>query len=280
MSGSLSSTSHAALPVTSDQWTLNRGNFEGHWQGPGLWFARNADGVLDLDQPTRVLDPTTYAISFSDPDTGIWDGSGLFFAPGGQATYAISRQTYNAGGGCWQFSGAGGQSSLHLDPERRRFGHEINLFRGRSRSMLVLIWEWLDARWLLQTVGAVAFRCRDATSLEPERPTCGTPEALLEPLRGWQGQCETLQPLPGVSGRITAPVPVVFDPQQVLHQSCSAVMPDGLVFSAPEQLPDQAFQLHIGGLLGSGLFQQISIVFDAAGRLKAWERRRFQPLSA
>lgn len=125
----------------TDQWSLNRLNFEGWWEGRAAWFGRDADGALDLTSPMQVIDPTTYAISFSDPDNGVWDGSGLFFAPGGTATYAISRSSYNAGGGCWQFPGAGGQSSLVWDRHGRRFGHEINLFQGRSRSMLVLLLE-------------------------------------------------------------------------------------------------------------------------------------------
>ena len=75
----------------------------------------------------------------------------------------MDRATYNAGGGCWQLPGAGGQSSRGLDPERPRFGHEINLFCGRSRSMLVLLWEPLDGNWRLQRVGAVGFRCLNST---------------------------------------------------------------------------------------------------------------------
>ena len=82
----------------TDQWTLNRRNFAGHWQGCGSWFERDGSGRLDLQHPTRRIDPTTYAITFSDDDHGVWDGSGLAFAPGGKATYPISRATYNAGG--------------------------------------------------------------------------------------------------------------------------------------------------------------------------------------
>ena len=61
----------------TDQWTLNRRNFAGHWQGCGSWFERDGSGRLDLQHPTRRIDPTTYAISFSDDDHGVWDGSGL-----------------------------------------------------------------------------------------------------------------------------------------------------------------------------------------------------------
>ena len=264
----------------TDQWTLNRRNFEGHWQGRGHWFERDGSGRLDLHCPSRRIDPTTYAISFSDDDHGVWDGSGLAFAPAGQATYPISWASYNAGGGCWQFPGAGGQSSLGLDPDRPRFGHEINLFCGRSRSMLVLLWEPLDCRWRLQRVGAVGFRCLNSSDREPDRPACGTPEALLAAVQGWSGERQMLRPQAGVNGQAEDAAPMVFEPSQLLQNDCSVVMPDGLVFSVPSEIPEQPFSLEIGGRLGAALFQQISIHFDGSGQLMAWERRRFQPAAA
>lgn len=261
----------------TDQWVLNRRNFEGCWQGVGSWFERQDAQPINWGTPSRVIDPTRYVISFSDADTGLWDGSGLFFAPGGTAQYPISRSTYNAGGGCWQFEGAGGQSSRRLDADQPRFGHEINLFQGRSRSMLVLIWTRSSDQWLLKLAGAVGFRCHDADIQEPERPTCGTPNALLEPLRGWRGSMQRLTPTVGVDAQPSAQEPLQFDPEQLLIHSCSVVMPDGLVFSVPEQLPRGEFRLEVGGLLGPDLFQQVSILFNPSGELTAWERRRFQP---
>ena len=62
----------------TNQWTLNRLNFEGCWQGRGCWHVRDSEGDLNFATPTRVITPTRYAISFSDEDTGVWDGSGLF----------------------------------------------------------------------------------------------------------------------------------------------------------------------------------------------------------
>ena len=269
------------VTAMTDQWTLNRLNFEGCWQGRSEWFGRDRSGALDLVAPQRVIDPTTYAISFSDPDTGVWDGSGLFFAPDGHATYAICRSSYNFGGGCWQFPAAGGQSSLRLNANAKRFGHEINLFHGRSRTMLVLIWELEEpSRWCLNAVGAVGFRCRHASTAEPERPKCGTLQELLTPMAGWSGRVERLKPQPGVDGQVEARGIELFRPDQLLRHDCSAVLSDGLVFSVPEQLPQGAFQLQIGARLAANLFQQISIVFDAEGRLKAWERRSFQPQPA
>ncbi|MGC6483429.1 MAG: hypothetical protein ACON4T_07695 [Synechococcus sp.] len=261
----------------TDQWTLNRRNFAGHWQGCGHWFERDGSDRLDLQHPSRRIDPTTYVIAFSDDDHGVWDGSGLALAPGGQATYSISRDTYNTGGGCWQFPGAGGQSSLRLDPKQQRFGHEINLFCGRSRAMLVLLWEPLNGRWRLQRVGAVGFRCRNSADPAPNRPASGTPETLLAPLQGWTGERQMLRPQPGVNGQAVDSASLRFNPSQLLRNNCSAVMPDGLVFSVPSELPEQPFSLEIGGHLSTTLFQQISIHFDAAGQLLAWERRRFRP---
>ena len=69
----------------------------------------------------------------------------------------------------------------------------------------------------------------------------------------------------------------MFEPSQLLNNDCSAVMPDGLVFSVPSDLPSAPFSLEIGGRLGAALFQQISIHFDPSGQLMAWERRCFQP---
>lgn len=269
------STLNAGRDMT-DQWTLNRRNFEGNWQGCGHWFERDDSDQLDLKNPSRRIAPTTYVISFSDDDNGVWDGSGLAFAPGGRATYSISRATYNGGGGCWQFPGAGGQSSLGLNADRPRFGHEINLFCGRSRSMLVLLWEPRDGHWRLQQVGAVGFRCLNSSDPEPERPTDETPEALLAPIQGWRGERQTLRPQAGVKGQAENAAPLVFEPSQLLHNNCSAAMPDGLVFSVPREIPEQAFSLEIGGRLSAELFQQISIHFDASCQLKAWERRRFR----
>ena len=258
-----------------DQWALNRLNFQGCWQGRGTWFGRDSEDRLDLESPVRVMDPTTYDISFSDPETGVWDGSGLFFAPGGQARYDISRSRYNTSGGCWQFQGAGGQSSLVPDSDRRRFGHEINLFHDRSRSMLVLIWELVGTRWRLQLVGAVGFRCRKTSAPEPKRPASMSPKAMLTSVEGWTSDAETFRPQPGCIGQVCAAQPSVFVPEQFMRYELTAVMPAGLIFSVPEYLPDGPYQLEVGCLHTAGLFQQLSIVFDANGHLTSWERRRF-----
>ena len=146
--------------------------------------------------------------------------------------------------------------------------------------MLVLLWEPCNGRWQLQRVGAVGFRCENSSNPDPDRPECGTPEALLEPLRGWTGQREILRPQPGALASVEVTSPVTLDPHQLLHNDCSVVMPDGLLFSVPSVLPDGAFNLEIGGRLAADLFQQISIRFDALGDLTSWERCCFRPAAA
>ena len=181
----------------TDQWERNRLNFEGVWQGRSQWYVRQDDGELDLQQPTTVVENTRYAISFEDADTGLWDGTGLFLAPGGAAQYPLSRSTYNGSGACWQFEAAGGQSSLEVPTDLPRFGHEINFFCGRSRSMLVLLWKPDGSDWRLNAIGAVAFRCQLSDEKEPARPQPSSIEALLAPLQGCSGVVERLSPNPG-----------------------------------------------------------------------------------
>ena len=94
---------------------------------------------------------------------------------------------------------------------------------------------------------------------------------------GVEWQAADARPQAGVNGQAEDAAPLVFDPSQLLHNDCSAVMSDGLVFSVPSEIPQQPFSLEIGGRLGAALFQQISIHFDSSGQLMAWERRRFQP---
>jgi hypothetical protein len=263
------------------QWRLNRHNFEGRWCGTSHWYLRGEGpgGLLDLHHPSRTIASTTYAITFSDADTGLWDGSGLLFAPEGRRQLPLTRKGYNQGGQCWQFIGAGGQSSLRVDPAQPRFGHEINLFHGRSRSMLVLLWGRADgaggAEWRLDAVGAVPFRCSLSPDHEPPRPTPSA-AALLEQPRGWPGQLESLEPGAWPHHNPTPQACDRFDPQAFACHPLTAAFADGLVCSVPEQLPNGAFALQVGCLLSPQHFTQVSLLFDAQQQLSRWELRRFR----
>lgn len=262
------------------QWQLNRRNFEGRWCGASHWFLREGDGPLDLSRPSRVIEDTCYAIRFFDADHGEWDGSGLLFAPDGRRTLPLSRETYNRGGMCWQFEGAGGQSSLAIDPAEPRWGHEINLFMGRSRSMLVLLWgrraSAAGPRWRLDAVGAVAFRCSHSDSPDPARPPGDGALALLDSQRGWNGALEVLEPGPGPA-EPPQPQPCgPFAPEAFTQHPLTAAFADGLVCSVPEWLPQEPFSLQVGCRVAPAIFDQISLKIDGEGRLSAWELRRFR----
>ena len=279
------------------QGELNRRNFEGRWCGTSQWFLRDARGQLDLEQPSRVIEGTCYAIDFSDADTGVWDGAGLLFAPDGRRRLPLSRAGYNSTGQCWQFAGAGGQSSLAVDPAQSRFGHELNLFLGgpewRSRSMLVLLWGRRDPSadtpgqgfptWRLDAVGAVPFRCGLSPAAEPPRTQRPWQEVLAEQ-RGWPGQLEQLEPgsWPSFDPRPEPCEP--FDPDLLALERPGGGLPlvagcvDGLVFAVPEVLPAAAFRLQVGCRLAADRFDLISIAFGDDQRLRAWERRRFSPV--
>jgi hypothetical protein len=252
------------------QWELNRLNFEGRWQGRSHWYLRST--TLDCLQPSRVIDDTSYDIQFSDPDHGSWDGRGLLFAPEGRRRLALSRTGYNSGGNCWQFSGAGGQSSRQVDPTAERFGHEVNLFAGRARSMLVLLWGQHPSAerfsWSLDAIGAVGFRCAHATQQDPARPQ-QSPEDLLKDLEGWPGERECY---PHEQRKPCEP----FAAEQFAIHPLTATFVDGLICSVPEWLPEGAFRLHIGCRTGADAFQQINLVFDADQQLELCERRLYR----
>lgn len=264
------------------QWELNRLNFEGRWCGTSRWYERNAAGVLDLISPTAVIESTCYSISFSDSDTGLWDGSGLRFAPDGRRRLPLCRAAYNSGGQCWQFRGAGGQSSLALDGTQPRFGHELNLFRGRSRSMLVLLYAPLAPApaggplWQLQSLGVVPFRCTLAPEPDPPRPAASDWRALLAEQEGWPGELERLEPghWPAADPQPRPCSP--FHSTQFSGHDLSAGFADGLVCSVPETLPAGAFALQVGCRLDAEHFQQVSLHYDSQQQLTAWELRRFQ----
>jgi len=267
-----------AMTGADRQWQLNRRNFAGRWCGESHWFLRDGDGPLDLQRPSRVITDTCYAIRFFSDERGEWDGSGLLFAPDGRRRLPLSRESYNQGGLCWQFQAAGGQSSLLLDPAEPRWGHEINLFSGRSRSMLVLLWGRRDTpagpRWRLDAVGAVAFRCSLTSPADPPRPGLDAGE-LLASQRGWPGRLETLVP-----GHWPADPPVpepceAFAPEAFALHPLTHAFADRLICSLPEWLPDGAFTLQVGCRLGPERFDQLSVRVDREGRLAAWERRRF-----
>ncbi|MCP9845985.1 hypothetical protein KBY86_03620 [Synechococcus sp. Lug-A] len=258
------------------QWELNRANFDGHWQGPTRWYLRQPSG-FDFQRPSLDIPQSTYAIAFSDADHGTWHGTGLRFAPGNERILPLSRNTYNSSGSCWQFPGAGGQSSLTMTGDVARCGHEINLFSGRSRSMLIALFEPMsDGSVQLESVGATAFRCQRG-SIDPPRGPLASADELLERVCGWPGERHVLEPgvwpeEPSAAAPITG-----FEPAAFALHCHTAAFDDNLVCSLPDRLPAGPFQLQFGCLLRADHFAQVCLSFDAAHHLSRWELSRHQP---
>ena len=276
-----------AMNGADRQWELNRQNFAGRWEGPTRWYGRDRSGSLDLQHPELEIPHSCYAISFEGPDTGLWHGRGLRFAPGGERRIPLSRQSYNQGGHCWQFEGAGGQSSLKVPsgpqgPEGAvmRFGHEFNFFRARSRSMLIALWlphvTATETEWRLDQLAITPFRCTLAV-VDPPRAPAGDAMAALQRMEGWSGQLERLEPgIPAGVGEDPRPCSA-FRVEDFARHPLTAGFEDGLVASLPEVLPSAAFRLEVGALLEPGHFTRVSVLFDGRGELTAWERRQYSP---
>ena len=141
--------------------------------------------------------------------------------------------------------------------------------------MLVLLWGQHPTAegviWSLDAVGAVGFRCSNACTQEPPRPT-QPPEQLLRSMEGWQGTRETwlddqVEPCEA------------FSAEQFAVHPLTATFVDGLICSAPEHLPQGSFRLQIGCRTSAEAFQQISLVFNEQQSLELCERRCYWPAS-
>jgi hypothetical protein len=168
-----------------------------------------------------------------------------------------------------------------VDPEQPRFGHEVNLFTDRSRSMLVLLYGprvgETGLRWWLDAVAAVPFRCSQRNGREdPPRPSAAAWEPLLAEQEGWSGQLERLEPHRWPEGDPEPRPCEPFRASAFATQPITAGFADGLVCSVPELLPAAGFTLQVGCRLGPDRFHQVSLVFDAEQRLRAWELRRYR----
>lgn len=225
----------------------------------------------------------SYTISFSDEDTGIWDGKGLRFAPGGAMKLDLSRLGYNggpgAGGNCIQFPGLGGQSAIVMNPTAEEIppkcGHEINFFaqpesKFKSRSMIVALWA-LDKSGKapvlrLSTVGIAPFRdgLAESSGVREDRVrSVGSPGSALDMLgafKGWKGKREVYKREVQPSGN---PAPtqtdVAFDLKTYKNARACLRFPDNLIFAGPRSITgDGPFTLVFACQTASDVFKQVS----------------------
>jgi hypothetical protein len=267
----------AALDSAVDQaWEWMRDSFDGDWLGTTTWYERDSHGV-NLERGITNATPSLYAIRFADAHSGEWHGTGLRYAPGGERRFPLHRHTYNLGYNCWHFLQTAGQSSLRMDADLAKAGHEVNFFHGRSRSMLVVLYQpWADGHLRLESIAATSFRC-ERSEPEPSRPGFTSLEALLVVPAGWPGMESTLNP--GVHSEQTAPGRPCpgFTADTFLQHGVSGVFEDQLVCSLPDQLPVGSFELHVGCLVEPETFVHCLIGFDADHHLVGWRERRYHP---
>lgn len=263
-------------PAAADgQWERMRASFDGDWQGITTWYGRDGEG-MNLTQGTASAEVSRYSIRFSDAHTGEWHGTGLRFAPGGERRFPLYRRTYNLGHNCWHFPHTAGQSSLQMDGGIARAGHEVNFFNGRSRSMLVVLYQQQpDGQMLLDSIAATPFRCQ-RTAPEAERDQFQSLEELFAAVSGWRGGEAKL--LPGCSAELTtSPKPTApFRADTFAVHNVNGLFADNLICSLPDRLPEDAFQLHIGCCLDAASFVHVVIGFDERHDLTGWVERRFQ----
>ena len=265
-----------AKAAADRQWDLMRASFDGDWQGTTTWYGRNGDG-MNMKQGTVNPEASLYAIRFSDAHTGEWHGTGLRFAPGGERRFPLYRHNYNLSHNCWHFPQTAGQSSLQMAGSVARGGHEVNFFSGRSRSMLVALYQQQpDGQMLLDSIAATPFRCQ-RTSPDPERTQFQSLEAVFETVFGWQGVESVIRP--GFSSGIAmseqrlAP----FCSEWFIKNEVNGLFADNLICSLPEILPKHSFDLHFGCILDRQNFVHLTMEFDANHNLLAWIERRYQP---
>lgn len=257
------------------QWDLMRASFDGDWLGMTTWYDRNANS-MDLNHGTCSPKESLYAIRFSDADTGEWHGTGLRFAPGGERRFPLDRHHYNLGHHCWHFPDTAGQSSLEVGGSTTRAGHEVNFFSGRSRSMLVALYQRQgDGRMILDSIAATPFRCQRA-SPDPARAQMQSVDALLSCVAGWRGIEQELKPGVHHGPVVSAKAAPEFDAASFCSQDVNGMFADNLICSLPDEMPRGEFNLQFGCLLNSKSFTHLMIAYDSKGRLSRWIERRYQ----
>ena len=260
---------------TDRQWDLMRASFDGDWLGKTTWYVRSPNGI-DLKHGRCSPVESLYAIRFSDKSRGEWHGTGLRFAPGGERRFPLNRDQYNLGHNCWHFPETAGQSSLEVGERTTRVGHEVNFFIGRSRSMLVALYQRQADGWMtLDSIAATAFRCQRA-NLDPAREQMESMEAVLSIVAGWPGIEQEL--MPGMlQGPLEPSQPAPnFEPEIFKAQDINGVFSDNLICGLPDKMPNDSFMLYFGCLLDAKSFAHLIIDFDLNHKLARWKERRYQ----
>jgi len=257
------------------QWDLMRASFDGDWQGVTAWYGRDSTG-MNLTRAESDPAGSMYTIRFSDAKTGLWHGTGLRSAPGGERKFPLYRHSYNLSNNCWHFPHTAGQSSLEMDGSLSRAGHEVNFFTSRSRSMLIALYQGqADRSMILNSIAATPFRCQRA-AIDPVRERPESRQALLQTVTGWPGLEQELRPGKWPEHPTKDLAIAGFDPAEFDIHDVNGFFVDNLICSLPSCLPGGPFSLNFGCLLNAGSFVHLIIECDGQHQLVRWVERRYQ----
>ena len=270
---------------TTSQWDLFVRNYNGNWVGKTTWYDRDElRNTLDFQNAAEAIE-SRYNISFSDPDTGIWEGYGLRFS-NGTRILPLSRSTYNLQGSVWQFPGAGGLGSLVVDQNTNKSMQEVYFFHENVGAMILVIFSKeasKNGRLVLKSVGTLPF-VRQSGSQVFAKPELDTHKKelrnILDTISGWQGQRMSLGPKAALPERSDACGK--FDSSPYLTSPFSASLEAGLVLAVPEYIDSTTppFEMRFGCLQSRNLFKQVVISFDAEGKLAQWTYDVYSPPAA
>jgi hypothetical protein len=258
------------------QWDLMRASFDGDWQGVTTWYGRDSTG-MNLTRGESDPAGSLYAIRFSDDNTGLWHGTGLRFAAGGERKFPLFRHSYNLSNNCWHFPNTAGQSSLEMDGSVGRAGHEVNFFTCRSRSMLIALYQRReDQSIVLQSIAATPFRCKRAL-VDPVRDKPDSLHDIFQTITGWPGIEQELRPGQWPKNPSLGHAIAAFDARNFQKYDVNGYFLDNLLCSLPECLPHGRFDLNFGCLLSPKSFVHLIIGYDETHQLVSWVERRYQP---
>ena len=272
----MASTTNRSNTGADRQWDLMRASFDGDWQGVTSWYGRDSTG-MNLTQGESDPAGSIYAIRFSDASTGLWHGTGLRFASGGERKFPLFRHSYNLSNNCWHFPDTAGQSSLEMDGSAFRAGHEVNFFTCRSRSMLIALYQRQDDHsMVLQSIAATPFRCKRAL-IDPVRDRPDSMHDIFQTITGWPGLEQELRPGQWPESSPPRHSIAEFNAKSFKKYDIDGYFSDNLLCNLPECLPQGAFDLNFGCLLSAKSFVHLIIRYDDKHQLVSWVERRYQP---
>ena len=290
------------LPTPDDeahdkQWELMKSDFRGKWKGKTIWFKKDKGdergGKMDhqafiaemngsmLPEPDLVVKETQYHIYFLDADTGVWNGTGLAFAPNGVTRFPLTRKTFNESGRTFCFKGIGARCSLNTN--EKKLGCELNFLYERSRSMIVSMYMLNEAtgKLLLDSVGITTFRCAYGCNFALKPPQAEGKKNLSVYLKSLEGKSCRRQRLNNMrvfdtSDGVVCEYPTravlsFSDPDRVVQ-----LFDDDLVCSIPSEVQaGHGCEMVLGCFHTMDYAQFVTVTYNSSGTLEHFTQEKW-----